>query len=842
MTNSDRPPYTPTPSSLQGGRSSVQQELAEFRSQGSVNQSRLSQGSHSRTSVENTPNRNARYGDNLDPEGWERKEHRLKLVEELHRDGQGEEMPFPGLMDTLGLGDKYLVYKSGTTEPLDQPAYESGTTESFKQLAKSISSVCSVVSTRGRQKSKANLAEKDYIEGFKRVLDKLSNFSPRGLPPGHSPAQYTHKDCQNKALKPSGLKPDLVFAPVDTTVHTMKDVHLILEAKGPMERHTAYEKNLGQLADYALEFKTLQPMRKFVPVLFLYGCQLDLVVFTHGGYYWADIGIALYEDDGDKDSFSRMARNMLRDLWFILTLPVCEFGQIIDSLSEPDFAQLDMTTKPASFVPLPISRGSNLKDIKRIDRKVHITGRCTYLFRACYKGDDVVFKLTWLRTNRLPEGAVYRVLEDSNVPHIPMIHASGVLVQDFCGHRLEYLVVEYCGVSVVDHIRSLRRNGALASDVAEKVKACTQSVMQTLVAALRANVLHRDVSPGNVTIKGNRVYVIDWGCAKLTALPSIKQAEDMTSRWGFDSSGVVGKESEKDPFTGTPLYMSVPTLFKISQRGVFNDIESLFYVVLDSLSDRIRDRRSEDALGFAFYNESNLAMVRIGILGDDQRYLNNFGVKSIGSSALKDILDAMRKFLFFEGDHYIGGRLQAFYERKVDSSVAVHFMRQETLNLLIETLLYQQAAPTMSSSQIDSTAPDLSTMAIASQSGPPHWPLNPTAIAAASNDISVLVNPLLGSLADDSFELVIPVIGPATSSISLGLLEYHGNEQATSSASLPGPVVDMAGQSNPTASTGGAGPSNSSGVSEDRKRARDEKMDDDDSTKKSKELRKKQSH
>ncbi|KAJ2873665.1 hypothetical protein GGH93_003056, partial [Coemansia aciculifera] len=321
MTNSDRPPYTPTPSSLQGGRSSVQQELAEFRSQGSVNQSRLSQGSHSRTSVENTPNRNARYGDNLDPEGWERKEHRLKLVEELHRDGQGEEMPFPGLMDTLGLGDKYLVYKSGTTEPLDQPAYESGTTESFKQLAKSISSVCSVVSTRGRQKSKANLAEKDYIEGFKRVLDKLSNFSPRGLPPGHSPAQYTHKDCQNKALKPSGLKPDLVFAPVDTTVHTMKDVHLILEAKGPMERHTAYEKNLGQLADYALELKTLQPMRKFVPVLFLYGCQLDLVVFTHGGYYWADIGIALYEDDGDKDSFSRMARNMLRDLWFILTLP-----------------------------------------------------------------------------------------------------------------------------------------------------------------------------------------------------------------------------------------------------------------------------------------------------------------------------------------------------------------------------------------------------------------------------------------------------------------------------------------------------------------------------------------
>ncbi|KAJ2057860.1 hypothetical protein GGI17_005398 [Coemansia sp. S146] len=196
MTNSDRPPYTPTPSSLHGGRSLVQQELAEFRSQGSVNQSSLNQGSHSRTSVESTPNRNARYGDNLDSEGWERKEHRLKLVEELHRDGPGKEKKFPTLMDTLGLGKKYLAYFSGTTG-------------SFEELAKDISSVCSVMSTGERQKSKANLAEKDYIEGFKCVLDKLSTFSPDDLPPGHSPAQYTHKDCQNKALKPSGLKPTL---------------------------------------------------------------------------------------------------------------------------------------------------------------------------------------------------------------------------------------------------------------------------------------------------------------------------------------------------------------------------------------------------------------------------------------------------------------------------------------------------------------------------------------------------------------------------------------------------------------------------------------------------------
>ncbi|KAJ2430822.1 hypothetical protein GGF41_000814, partial [Coemansia sp. RSA 2531] len=560
-------------------------------------------------------------------------------------------------MDTFGLGDKYLVYLNETTG-------------SFDQLANEISSVCSVASATGRQKSRASLVEKDYVEGFKRVLDKLSTFSPNGLPPEHLPTRYAYKDCQNVALEPSDLKPDLVFSLVSTAVSHMKDVHLILEAKGSMKRKTAYEKNLGQLADYALELRTVQPMRKFVPVLFLFGCQLDLVVFTHGGYYWTDIGTALYEDEGDQDTFLIMARNTLRDLWFILTLPLCQFGQIINSLSMPRSAQFDTTTTPASLVPLPTSRGSDLQGIKEMYFKAHITGRSTYLFRARYEGKDVVFKLTWLRTNRLPEGAVYKVLVDGNVPNLPTIFASGILVRDFCGHRLEYLVVEYCGESIVDHVRSMRKNGALAASVAKKVKLCTRSVMHTLVAALRSNVLHRDVSPGNITTDGTRVFVIDWGCAKLTAMPSASQAADMLSRWGFDSSGVVGKESEKDPFTGTQMYMSIPTLFKISMRGVFNEIESLFYVVLDSLSDRIRGRRSEDVLGFALYSESNLAMVRIGILGDDQRYLNNFGVRLAGPSELKNILDAMRKFLFFEGDLYIGGRLQDFYERKVDSSVA----------------------------------------------------------------------------------------------------------------------------------------------------------------------------
>ncbi|KAJ2411840.1 hypothetical protein GGI10_004042, partial [Coemansia sp. RSA 2530] len=132
----------------------------------------------------------------------------------------------------------------------------------------------------------------------------------------------------------------------------------------------------------------------------------------------------------------------------------------------------------------------------------------------------------------------------------------------------------------------------------------------------------------------------------------------MLLRWGFGSSNVVNKESEKYPFTGTPLFMSIQTLFNVSQRVLINDIESLFFVVLDSLSKRARGKDSESALGFVLHSERVLAMMHIGILSDDQRYLENFGIKPIDSPVLRDIVESMRKFLFFEGETYIGGRLR----------------------------------------------------------------------------------------------------------------------------------------------------------------------------------------
>ncbi|KAJ2822775.1 hypothetical protein GGI24_003854 [Coemansia furcata] len=291
----------------------------------------------------------------------------------------------------------------------------------------------------------------------------------------------------------------------------------------------------------------------------------------------------------------------------------------------------------------------------------------------------------------------------------------------------------------------------------------------------------------------------------------------MASRWGFDSSNVVDKESEKDPFTGTPLYMSIQMLFKVSQRGITNDIESLFYVVLDSLSDRSQDKNSEDVLGFVLHSERSLAMMRVGILGGTGRYLGNFGVKSVGSSVLKAVIDAMRKFLFFEGDHYIGDHLQGIYERKIDSSVAIQFMRQETLDLLIEVLAQQQTAQTIQTSPnspIDTATPDPSTMAIGSQTSPLIWPLNSEVLADSSGDSGMHLNQ------GDSSEPVKPAKRHLSRPKSI--LAQYASKQAEPSDTPLQLTVKLPEKFNTAPSTSDAGTSRTSAASGGRKRASDE--------------------
>ncbi|KAJ2054554.1 hypothetical protein GGI17_006822, partial [Coemansia sp. S146] len=284
------------------------------------------------------------------------------------------------------------------------------------------------------------------------------------------------------------------------------------------------------------------------------------------------------------------------------------------------------------------------------------------------------------------------------VSGIPQVYRSEILANDVDGYRVEYLLMDDCGTTIVKHFDDLREKKRPAAEIAREAKSCVLSVMQTLAEARHVSVLHRDISAGNIAIKNGRTYVIDWGYAKLLCPPNepldtviFKRLDDeskafqtdLAARWGLDWDKVTSTEIAKDPFTGTSLYMSVQMLLQVKRRSIFNDIESLFYVILDALSTRSRSAgATESPPGFAFFTSEVTAFTRIGLLGCDRLHFDDFGVKTDGSQVLESMLCAMHRFLFFLGDRYIGGNLRDEYERQFDREAAASFMNAATIRLL----------------------------------------------------------------------------------------------------------------------------------------------------------------
>ncbi|KAJ2075366.1 hypothetical protein GGH13_000662 [Coemansia sp. S155-1] len=322
-----------------------------------------------------------------------------------------------------------------------------------------------------------------------------------------------------------------------------------------------------------------------------------------------------------------------------------------------------------------------------ISRPVRITGRCTYLFNAEYCGKKAVLKLTWTRTDRLPEGAVYRVLEAHGVSNIPKIYKSGVIIKDFDGYRFEVLVMEHCGTPVAAQIKNATKDYWPVSQIDKLVKDSISNVLETLTEALAANILHRDISPGNIAIKDETAYVIDWSCAKILHPPAdLDLRAEVAKHWSFDWDEVLATENGKDSSTGTPFYMSTRLLLKAWTRSIFDDLESLLYVILDGLSDRPHTGKPDvQPLGFRFYDGPSMAMTRIACTQSCVLFCHYFGVNLCRESTLGGVLDAMRRFLFFDNGEHLGARIleKRDFPRNFDDSAARVFMSDTTAHELM---------------------------------------------------------------------------------------------------------------------------------------------------------------
>ncbi|KAJ2884460.1 hypothetical protein FB639_001959 [Coemansia asiatica] len=90
-----------------------------------------------------------------------------------------------------------------------------------------------------------------------------------------------------------------------------------------------------------------------------------------------------------------------------------------------------------------------------IKREVRLSGRIAYIVNGKFNNNDAVLKLSWTLNGRLPENAIYDVLNDKGIKRIPKMFSRGLLFEDFEGYRLEYMVMEKCGMTLFEALNNL---------------------------------------------------------------------------------------------------------------------------------------------------------------------------------------------------------------------------------------------------------------------------------------------------------------------------------------------------------------------------------------------------
>ncbi|KAJ2536039.1 hypothetical protein EV175_006846, partial [Coemansia sp. RSA 1933] len=321
--------------------------------------------------------------------------------------------------------------------------------------------------------------------------------------------------------------------------------------------------------------------RKFVPVFLLHGPCLTLYIFSRNFPAVIPFDPIFYTSDQPNEvDVDRLVR-ALRNVCFLLLQPSDNFGHIVDvSKDEPTYLSFGGTCKDATVALAASNTPRAVKVVDPICQQVHVYRRVAYISNTTFEGKRAVLKLSWTPVSRLPEGAVYDVLRLYGVEGVPEVYSRGIICAEFMGYRLEYLIMEHCGDSLYTYFGGKRGLDPCALSARPKnLPKIVRDVSACLVQANAAGVLHRDISMGNITVRGDRVFVIDWGYARfLDRTISDDVRSHINEVWGIDVNSLAPTEKEHDPITGTPCFMSIRVLIAAATRSLWDDIESLFYV------------------------------------------------------------------------------------------------------------------------------------------------------------------------------------------------------------------------------------------------------------------------
>ncbi|KAJ2357266.1 hypothetical protein GGF43_001563, partial [Coemansia sp. RSA 2618] len=447
-------------------------------------------------------------------------------------------------------------------------------------------------------------------------------------------------DYQTNMVPGSSLQPDGLFFHDEKTSKTFATAQVILEAKWLAAVDEFPKDTLGQIGDYVLRVWEEQFTRVYVPVLVLHGGYASIMVFTRNDAFLGN---------------------------------VCDVGNDCDNLRFYHDESLNRMERTAKSMGDDIVR---LGD--RIKRPVKIFRRTSYMFWATLDKQDVVLKLVWTTTYCYPEGAGYKVIEHDCAGLIPLVLKSGVLIPDSFGYRLEFLVIENCGVTIDEYAADCRKQGMEREVFSVTLVQAIRSVATCLKNAYFAGVIHRDVSAGNIAIKAGKARLIDWGYSRLRNDMEIPNLASIEEEFAFNNKFAGMEGRRHDSLTGTPFFMSIQVLLETKARGLIHDLESLFYVGLYAYAtfSGTVDRKTEKyPQGFQPAGNQAAAAIRVGCLSSKYYYLELFGVTDCPED-LASLFDTMYQLLFIQDDEFIGGKLLARpdFERHFDLDKAAELL------------------------------------------------------------------------------------------------------------------------------------------------------------------------
>ncbi|KAJ2133382.1 hypothetical protein GGF48_000167 [Coemansia sp. RSA 921] len=453
------------------------------------------------------------------------------------------------------------------------------------------------------------------------------------------------------------------------------DAHIPIVAQPATLADEIFDSVFGEMADYAHAIWTCQPTRLFVPVLLIHGVQLSLVVFTRKGWHNVDLGPFAHTDNQpDSRDFDPLSGTICKLLYF-LSLPPQKFGHFCDVSrriwGEYEFVRrrdpTDEDQDPV-LVDVNISNDSTDSSIAianecRIEQTIDLRGRMAHKFRVKHRGECAILKLSWTPANRMPESAVYDALKAANIPNIPSVIDSGIIVKNSFGYRVEYLLIEDCGVPLVEYLQAQLTLGIdELSDIAASVMS---QAVECIYSGWNAGILHCNITADSVVVKDSRVTIPDWGHAKF-AKDCAVDVDTLAAKWLFDKNKVAGDGDCDASTTATPLYASIPVLVGATQRSIVDDIESVLYVAIDALYKLQVDPPVVGMVGAKLYCSTTLALMRACCMGHD-RYMEAVGVAKC-SELFAWLMDTFREYLFVRNGEYIGRDLaiDPEFERTVE--------------------------------------------------------------------------------------------------------------------------------------------------------------------------------